>query len=463
MENLRNYGRKRYAVAVVFLMVLCLVFGMTASAKNATVKKGAAFTKGDFKYQVTTLNKRKRAGNATLAVPKKKTIKTAKIPDTVKYGDYRLTVTAIGDNAFKNCKQLTRVEINKSTGTIGENAFYGCVKLRNIYVCGTKLTRVGQNALKAANKKVVVTAPSEKEKELFYQNGQKNGAKGSVSGPGTESGTAVSAHHAEENNAAAKNAGRSSGNAFMAAGTVNNSAIYLKRDGQYRVFQGACTDGRYAYAILENQKVPTDTPGVCRSEGLICKIDMESRQEVARSGYLPLGHGNDIAYNPKTGLLMVVNNKDCPNRITLVDPGKLSVMGTVDIGYKIYGLSYNEARDCYVAGISGTYDFVIMDADFRELKLIHGTDTGLVKQGIDSDNDFIYFLQDRTDFLPEKTWSTYIICYSWDGEYAGTYSLAGNNKEAEAIFHIGDAFHVGFNVEVGYGGGIWPVSFSHNC
>ncbi len=69
------------------------------------------------------------------------------IPETVKvnvaryegsdYGgnyDMECRVTAIGDNAFRNCTGLTSVQLPKSIKTIGQNAFYGCTGLTQLTI-----------------------------------------------------------------------------------------------------------------------------------------------------------------------------------------------------------------------------------------------------------------------------------------------------------------------------------------
>lgn len=51
-----------------------------------------------------------------------------KIPEQI--GGY--PVTAIGDNAFKNCNELTGITVPNSVNAIGYGAFYGCSKLEKI-------------------------------------------------------------------------------------------------------------------------------------------------------------------------------------------------------------------------------------------------------------------------------------------------------------------------------------------
>lgn len=58
------------------------------------------------------------------------------IPNVVTYLGVDYAVTAIGNNAFKNCTGLNCVSIPCSISSIGENAFAGCGKLKNLVIDG---------------------------------------------------------------------------------------------------------------------------------------------------------------------------------------------------------------------------------------------------------------------------------------------------------------------------------------
>ena len=61
-------------------------------------------------------------------------ISSAVIPSSVKYSNVDYAVTAIGENAFCDCKNLISVDIPGSIKMIGKLAFYGCSKLYEINV-----------------------------------------------------------------------------------------------------------------------------------------------------------------------------------------------------------------------------------------------------------------------------------------------------------------------------------------
>lgn len=57
-------------------------------------------------------------------------------------------ITKIGAAAFKDCENLTRVEIPASVTQIGNSAFWGCKNLKSITLPGG-LTRIGENAFRS--------------------------------------------------------------------------------------------------------------------------------------------------------------------------------------------------------------------------------------------------------------------------------------------------------------------------
>lgn len=59
---------------------------------------------------------------------------TVDIPSTVTYNGTTYTVTAIGNNAFRNCSQLTGVSIPGTVTSIGEYAFYACNSLSSVTI-----------------------------------------------------------------------------------------------------------------------------------------------------------------------------------------------------------------------------------------------------------------------------------------------------------------------------------------
>ncbi len=177
---------KRWMKCLMMVLMLTLSVGagvagiavpVAAKTKTAAVKKGTTFWSGNYQYKITSLKGKK--GTAALISTKSKKLSSVNVPETVKKGKYTLTVTAIGDGAFKNCKKLKTVTTNASMKTIGKSAFSGCKKLQKIDIKGTKLKEVGKNALKGIAKKAVIQVPEKSEKsygKLFKGKGQSSAA-----------------------------------------------------------------------------------------------------------------------------------------------------------------------------------------------------------------------------------------------------------------------------------------------
>ena len=150
----------------------------TTEAPPATPAIGTKKTFKGVKYQVTN----SEAGNMTVKVtgPKKKSVTSVKIPDTVVIDGFTYTVGAIAKNAFKGCKKLKSVTIGKNVWYIGDNAFNGCKKLKSITIKSKKLTKVGKNAIKGIAKKAKIKVPKSKLKKYKKLFRKKTGYKKSM-------------------------------------------------------------------------------------------------------------------------------------------------------------------------------------------------------------------------------------------------------------------------------------------
>ena len=177
----------------------------SAAPTGAPTAAPTTATVGGLKYSL-------KGSAATVTGPKSKSIKTAKIPATIKLEGKTYKVTAVKAGAFKALKKLAKVSVGKNVKTIGKAAFSGCAKLKSVtgmagvtkidasafqgckvlpkitlpakvknigakafYKCAklksitiktTKLTTktVGKNAFKGVYKKAVVKVPAKKLK-----------------------------------------------------------------------------------------------------------------------------------------------------------------------------------------------------------------------------------------------------------------------------------------------------------
>ena len=212
---------------------------------------------------------------------------------------------------------------------------------------------------------------------------------------------------------------------------ICTTRFQLYTDEKFPILQGGGTDGKYLYfAHVTWVKDDIQT-------GIICKYDPETGELIKKSEEMPIDHANDITYNPKTGMLIVVHN--APNRrfISYLNPETLEYLGSHDIGNEIYCMSYNEQRDAYIVGKSGGMDFALLDADFIKQQDFVSANTRYVTQGMETDDDFIYFILHRLPCITK---------YDWDGNFVEYIPLDRKSDEPENIMFVGGKLYLGYNV-----------------
>lgn len=237
--------------------------------------------------------------------------------------------------------------------------------------------------------------------------------------------------------------------------------------------QGGCFDGTYYYQAIihsadkttENQVQFPDSEGNLSSleynqnlnEVIIQKFgrdDAGTWSLSKQSAVLKLRHANDITYNSKlsytdadgvtkNGLLVI---SYCGNyneskyyigfmdrdTLELVDPSVISGIEWnaeyctvnaeekyVKLSTQITNIAYNQTRNQYVAGISGTHHIQVFDGNFKPLKTISVFNSTEAKsytaQGIEADDGYIYFLFSAGS--AEAYQKNMIAVYDWDGNF----------------------------------------------
>lgn len=118
-------------------------------------KAKTTFQKGAFSYRITSVGK-KTVRIHSLTKKKRKKVKKAVIPATVKYNGIKYKVTVIGKKAFNGCKKLKTIVIGKNVKKIEKSAFYNCKKLKNIRIKSKKLKTIPKKAFVKSNSKVKI-------------------------------------------------------------------------------------------------------------------------------------------------------------------------------------------------------------------------------------------------------------------------------------------------------------------
>lgn len=205
--------------------------------------------------------------------------------------------------------------------------------------------------------------------------------------------------------------------------------------------QGGGTDGKYFYqALIKKDTQTNEVNNIVK----IVKTDLETGKVVKISEDLSLNHANDITYNPKIGKLVVVHNNPYRDRISFVDPETLEVTETKMIGMKIYSIAYNATYDRYVVGLSGGQTFTILDSEFRKISssAFQPTPltTGYITQGMECDDQFIYFVLYKQNV---------ITVYDWSGNFVSLITLDIKSIEPENVFIYKDELYVGCGTSTG--------------
>lgn len=234
-------------------------------------------------------------------------------------------------------------------------------------------------------------------------------------------------------------------------GVKNGTFLEVPAKDGYFVMQGGCTDGTYAYCILEGQSVVVD--GTMQATAhKIFKIDMSTWEIIAESKPLLLGHGNSITYNSKINQLIVSNYSPDPKEITFVDPNSLTIVGNKILNQNITGIAYNAAHDQYVVA-NGSAQFSILDAEFNEVAYIEGHYINMGTQDIDCDDNYIYVGNSGVVSNPGVE---VVKVYDWNGEYKGIYRVDSVNEQ-EALFNTNGKYYITFYT--GNGGRIFEIQY----
>ena len=206
---------------------------------------------------------------------------------------------------------------------------------------------------------------------------------------------------------------------------------------EYATVQGACSDGKYAYfAFMQG--------AVCN----IARFNAHSWEYIEKKPIVNMGHCNDMTYNSDKGYLVVVNNVPYYDVVTLVDPDTLEPIKDVKLKEDIYSIAYNAKNKTYVVGISGTYNFALLDSNFKVKKKFKGVNTGYTRQGGDCDDDYIYFVQSGSNNI--------LMAYDYSGKHIAKIPI-DDRDEIENIFHIGSEFYTSLFY---YGSTLYRIGFS---
>ena len=108
------------------------LFAMDALAYNAKVD--------DIYYTIVT-----KAKTAEVTYGDSPYVGEIQIPESILFNEETYTVTVIGNDAFKDCTELSKVSLPNTITRIGDNAFFGCTNLSSI-ILPNAVVSIGDNA-----------------------------------------------------------------------------------------------------------------------------------------------------------------------------------------------------------------------------------------------------------------------------------------------------------------------------
>ena len=214
--------------------------------------------------------------------------------------------------------------------------------------------------------------------------------------------------------------------------------------GSHKSAQGACVDkeGKYLYVSMQTS-----------NKSSLAKYDLKTGERLELIANTGTDHSNDMTFNAKQDFMIVVHNAPNYARITTFKNGTMEKLKTVDLVCKMNGLAYCEERDQYAAGISGTWNFWVLDSNFQKVGgMENGVNTGKTRQGLDCDEDYVYFVQSAATGNPGNI----IMIYSWQGEFLARVELTHNTQEGETLLHVGNQLYLHCNR--GNGGAIYALT-----
>ena len=214
--------------------------------------------------------------------------------------------------------------------------------------------------------------------------------------------------------------------------------------GSHKSAQGACVDGEGKYLYVSMQT---------SNKSSLAKYDFETGKRLQVIANTNTDHSNDMTFNAKKDFMIVVHNAPNYARITTFKSDTMEKLKTVDLVCKMNGLAYCAERDQYAAGISGTWNFWVLDSNFQKVGGMEtGVNTGKTRQGIDCDEDYVYFVQSASSGNPGNI----IMIYSWQGKFLARVELTHNTKEGETLIHVGNKLYLHCNR--GNGGAMYELT-----
>ena len=206
--------------------------------------------------------------------------------------------------------------------------------------------------------------------------------------------------------------------------------VYSPTYMDYRVGQGACSDGTYVYFIL---KPSAD------GEAIITKYNLKTGAFVKRSQPIYVFHGNDMTFDTARNLIYVSHGSSEGKILTTVDPDTLEVVTqSVSIKKGSGAITYSPERDAFAISQGGT-SLHFLNNELKVQKSLSREALDYTAQGMGSDEDYIYFPMSPKNDNHDNV----LVVYDWDGNYVTTIHMP-TDWESESMFVVDGVYYVSF-------------------
>lgn len=172
--------------------------------------------------------------------------------------------------------------------------------------------------------------------------------------------------------------------------------------------QGATTDGTYIYrALVKDDDAKT----------WLQKIDMNTGAVVMSVDAPSYGHANDMCF--AKGHLFIAHSSST-SIVYEVDPILFTPIKTHEVPLSIWGIAYDATNDLFLLGGVGSAYLSVYDSDFNFMYRIKPENpfSGMVRQGIHADSNYIYIALDNAyGAVIDNEAGSRIMVYTWNGMF----------------------------------------------
>jgi hypothetical protein len=235
---------------------------------------------------------------------------------------------------------------------------------------------------------------------------------------------------------------------------VEQSMFTFDKDGNFRVFSSACSDGKYCYVLMRGATPDSDNG---RYRGVIYKISLDTGAVIRTGQPFITDMGSDMTYDNTSSMLYVINGEPDASRVTIVNSGDLSVSSTLTAALPLGALCGIKGGG-YIGFEKNSGDFLVLDAD---LKVTRREKTDIAPKSIKSccfDGRYVYLLSEGTTLNPNSS----VTVFTQSGAEVNSIRLDFTARDAQSIDIMDGNLIVGFRDALWSSGEIFKISIARD-